>query len=457
MPRKAIFLMLPALASCAQQQAGLPPIAAAAPAVQAARPQPAAGSFAPEADHHLHLFSPADVDLVTPPVLPEVSLPADIALLVRERERRWNDVASLTELYTADSLFFGGGNIGWVQGPAAAARYAEWNISTMPYRVKPTRLSVRGASAIVAGYYTRPLEDGSQRHFGFFLYDLRRDAGGAWRIAAETYTYQPVRFEPVLTARELVARLDAAGIRRAAVMSNAYYFDAVRLDPVADQYAKVRAENDWTALQVSQFPDRLAGFCSFNPLKDYALAELDRCVATGRFTGLKLHFNAAQLNYHDEAQVGRVRRVMDAANRHRLPIIIHARPGNQWGQAEAEIFLRRIVSAAPDVPVQVAHLWGGESYAPEVLAVFADAVSSGDPATRNLYFEVSSFREYPGNLPEIAARLRQIGLDRLLYASDAPPAEAWAGFRQNMPLSEAELRRIADNVAPYLRRESGAR
>ena len=57
----------------------------------------------------------------------------------------------------------------------------------------------------------------------------------------------------------------------------------------------------------------------------------------------------------------------------------------------------------------------------------------------------------------IAARLRQIGLQRILYGSDMaiggnPTArQSWAAFRGDAPLSEAEFRTIADNVAPYMR------
>ena len=46
---------------------------------------------------------------------------------------------------------------------------------------------------------------------------------------------------------------------------------------VEDEYAKVRAENDWTGAQAALFPERLRAFCSFNPLKQYALDELARC------------------------------------------------------------------------------------------------------------------------------------------------------------------------------------
>ena len=46
---------------------------------------------------------------------------------------------------------------------------------------------------------------------------------------------------------------------------------------VENEYEKVKAENDWQSQQVAQYPDRLRVFCSFNPLKPYAMEELARC------------------------------------------------------------------------------------------------------------------------------------------------------------------------------------
>ena len=78
----------------------------------------------------------------------------------------------------------------------------------------------------------------------------------------------------LLSADDLVGHLDKAGIRRAAVMSVAYMFGRPSR-VIEDEYGKVKAENDWTAAQVAKYPDRLRAFCGFNPLKDYALAELE--------------------------------------------------------------------------------------------------------------------------------------------------------------------------------------
>lgn len=60
------------------------------------------------------------------------------------------------------------------------------------------------------------------------------------------------------------------------------------------------------------------------------------------------------------------------------------------------------------------------------------------------------------NAALVAKRIRQVGVERILYGSDAAvgdnlrPREAWAAFRR-LALTEDEFDTIARNVAPYLR------
>src|SRR5262245_7397533 len=62
---------------------------------------------------------------------------------------------------------------------------------------------------------------------------------------------------PGINAQTLVSLLDSAGIKRALVLSVAYTWGKASRAPVENEYDHVRAENDWTAQQVAQYPDRL--------------------------------------------------------------------------------------------------------------------------------------------------------------------------------------------------------
>ena len=83
-----------------------------------------------------------------------------------------------------------------------------------------------------------------------------------------------------LNAKELIRQMDEAGIQRGVVLSIAYQFGNPFRPTVANEYERVKEENDWTAAQASLYPDRLVAFCGVNPLKDYALQRLTAALRT---------------------------------------------------------------------------------------------------------------------------------------------------------------------------------
>lgn len=287
------------------------------------------------------------------------------------------------------------------------------------------------------------------------------------------HLYSPViapasRIAPI-TARDLVTLLDAAGIRKGVVLSQAFAFgNPNRATPVQNERGRVIEENDWTSREVAQVPDRLIGFCGVNPLRDYALEEIARCAADPHLrAGLKLHFGSSDVDVLNPQHVERLRAVFRAANAQDMAMVVHLRPTatlqRPYGAAQARAFIDNVLPSAPDVVVQIAHLAGAGGYddpaVDEALGVFVDAIAAKDPRMARVYFEVSGVAgvgEWRDKADRIAARIRQIGVSRVLYGSDAAvgpgrkPQEAWASFRE-LPLTREEFRTIAANVAPYAR------
>ena len=272
---------------------------------------------------------------------------------------------------------------------------------------------------------------------------------------------------PGIAARDVIALLDSAGIQRALVLSVAYTWGKASREPVDDEYDRVRAENDWTAQQVAQYPDRLRGFCSFNPLKPYALEELERCSRDPLLNhGLKLHFGNSDVDLDNPENVAQVRHVFARANGYGMAIVVHVRTSldnqRKYGADQARVFLNQLLPAAPDVPVQIAHLAGAGGYdaaTDSALSVFTDAIARYDPRMRNVWFDAATVVR-PGMSPDerqqITARIRQLGVERVLYGSDAAvnplayPQAGWEAF-QRLQLTEAEFRLIASNVTPFMR------
>jgi predicted TIM-barrel fold metal-dependent hydrolase len=271
---------------------------------------------------------------------------------------------------------------------------------------------------------------------------------------------------PVVAA-DLIALLDAAGIKRAVVLSTGYIFEqpSRRIENAA---GKVRADHDWTSQQVAQYSDRLIGFCGINPLKDYALEELARCAKDPNLrNGLKLHFGNSVVDYHNPQHIEQVKRVFRAANGYRMPIVVHMRASLTaklpYGRDEALVFLNELVPAAPDVVIQVAHLAAAgapsDPGADQAIEVFIEAIARGDARATRLYFDAPSVVPTATLTADaaaaVASRIRRLGVQRVLFGSDATggaltPRSTWESFRK-LPLTEAEFQTIAANVAPYLR------
>lgn len=272
----------------------------------------------------------------------------------------------------------------------------------------------------------------------------------------------------VITARDVLALLDSAGMQRSLLLSTAYMYGSPSRT-VDDEYARVRAENDWTGAEAAAFSHRLRAFGSFNPLREYALDELVRCAGEPNLNGgIKLHFGNSDVQLDERAHVEQLCRVFEAANENAMAIVVHLRASisrqRPYGAAQARVFLERLLPLVPDIPVQVAHLAGaGPGYddppAAAAMALLADAVEHDDSRARNLVFDVATVVDEglsPANAALVTRLIRQVGPERTLYGSDAAlgpnlrPREGWAAFSW-LPLSEAEFAHIAGNVAPYLR------
>jgi predicted TIM-barrel fold metal-dependent hydrolase len=276
--------------------------------------------------------------------------------------------------------------------------------------------------------------------------------------------FAPIVKLPARDARALLKELDAAGIRKAVVLSVAYSFADER-KKLQNPDSLTRAENDWTSRQMVTAAGRLIGFCSVNPLRPVALEELERCLALPGMRGIKLHFGNSGVTLRDSSHAARVAEVLRVAERLRVPVLVHmrARGGLNYGAEDAQLFLDKVVPAAPSIDIVVAHFGGsGPGYpaqADSVMAVFGAAAERKDPRMRNLYFDVATIvaeETTPAEAALVAKRVREVGATRVLYGSDlSPPGGSiragWELFHTRVPLTDAEMRTIAGNVTRFAR------
>ena len=279
---------------------------------------------------------------------------------------------------------------------------------------------------------------------------------------------------PERGAAAALAALDAAGIERALVLSSAFRFGDPELD-IDGEYARVRRENDFVAEQVATAPDRLLGACSVAPLADYAPAEIERCAADPRLGALKLHFTNSGVDLRDDDQVEALATLFAKLEALELPAVVHLRTGpDRYGEREAARFIDEILARAPTLPVQIAHMagWGGYDEATDAaLDAFVRAIREGRLDPERISFDLGAVvfqpeaagddRELEQRVRDanrqLAARIRELGLDRVVYATDWPgwpPVEderriaANVGLiRQALPLDDEEMARVFANVS----------
>lgn len=435
-------------------------------------PVPAAASgteaeIVPFADYHTHISSLAVSRYITDPILPEVPVPPEVTELLRKRMSLLlpdGDPDAVTDLYTDDAVLRGhDGN--WVEGRfrIRATHWLSRMVQSGKPRIVPSRFEAAGPLAILTGTV---ISGGAIPRHGALVHMALRKERGVWRIAMESIPggAPPIPVEhPV---EPLIAEMNAAGVRKSILMSTAFLFGSAIEEPRLGEYAGVVAENDWVAQQAARYPDRLVAFCGFSPIRDYAVREIARCSKIAHVKGLKLHFSDSGVNLTNPEHLRRVKEVFRAANAHGLHVMAHISilemvKDTLLGRRQAEIFLQEVLPLAPDVIVQIAHMGGDSGFPPSVettFAVFADAVTAGDPRMKNVYFEVVHGNFNESTRERLVKRMRQVGMERLLFASDRsragsgnpPAAEAWRSFRR-LPLTETEFRTIAQNVLPYVR------
>ena len=270
-----------------------------------------------------------------------------------------------------------------------------------------------------------------------------------------------------ITASDVIADLDAAGIGKAVLLSTAYSYGRPGREP-QNEYEKVKEENDWVGAQAALFPNRLIGFCAFNPLKEYALEEIARCSKIPSLSrGIKMHFGNSDVQLEMPEHIEKLKAIFRAANASKMAVVVHMRASfsleRPYGTAQARSFVDNLLPLMKDVPVQIAHLGSsgpgyGDPKVDAVMDVFVDAIAKKDPRMRNVWFDVTTV-VHPVNPPETTVKLarliRQIGVKRVVYGSDAPlsgnlkPKESWAEMSK-LGLSEKEIKTIAGNRVPYL-------
>ncbi len=100
-------------------------------------------------------------------------------------------------------------------------------------------------------------------------------------------------FTSALTPVDLLAEMDAAGVRRSLLLSTGYLAESAMISPRrADATDLLRAANDWTVAQALHRPTRFRAFIAVDPRADSALPEIARWRGRPGVAGVKVHLTS---------------------------------------------------------------------------------------------------------------------------------------------------------------------
>ena len=276
-------------------------------------------------------------------------------------------------------------------------------------------------------------------------------------------------FDPALmetrSGANALTVLDAAGIAQGSLLSMAYIFASPRATvAAADAPRLTRFENEWNVDAALASGDRLKAFISVNPFSSFAVDELRYWRDRPGVTGLKLHLSNSDFDWHADHQVEQLAQVFGTARDFEMPIIVHARAGGDYDAGETRRFIEQVIAQAGDLPVQIAHGGGGgglDEPTLYALALYGDAIERQTPGTANMVFDLAAVLVRDSTEPhavsmlrQLAERMRKIGLQRFLMASDWPsvlaPREHNEWLQTQIPLTPDEWKVVLSNRAAYL-------
>lgn len=264
-----------------------------------------------------------------------------------------------------------------------------------------------------------------------------------------------------LTTADLLADMDAAGVRHAYMMSTGYLAESPMMVPArSDAPQLIHAANAFTVAQAKAHPDRLVAFIGVNPVTPTALTEIESWKDEPYAAGIKLHLTNSDVDLRDPAQVERLAAVFRAASRNRMAIMIHMRTrAEDYGAQDVRIFLDRVLPEAEGVPVTIAHSggWGGlDDVTWDAMDAFAQAIEADPGIAKDLYFDLAQvFDEKTSDedMARLAGVMRRIGVERFVAGSDWPFSGALTGYFDEamlrLPLTASEMQGLrARTVRP---------
>ena len=251
--------------------------------------------------------------------------------------------------------------------------------------------------------------------------------------------------------------LSNTAVRRIDLISMAHVYTAEDFGGFKNERELVERENAYVAAARDKHPKKTRAFCSVDPLREYALAELERCRTALKMDGIKLHHNANQVYLTVPEHLEKVKMVFEFAARHKMPILLHFDNSHRrFGKPDIDLLAGSILKDIGPVELRIAHFGTSGGFSQRTRAFLNAFIEKLDaePELRKhkIKFDISAValdkdsegvRKLTDDEFAVLARyIRRLGLKRIAFGTDYPlytPAEYQAILRNRVGLSDKEL------------------
>lgn len=246
-------------------------------------------------------------------------------------------------------------------------------------------------------------------------------------------------------------------VRRIDLISMAHVYSSEEFGGFKNERELVERENAYVAAARDKHPQKVRAFCSVDPLREYALAELGRCRTQLKMDGIKLHHNANQVYLTVPEHLEKVKKVFEFAAANKLPILMHFDNSHRrFGKPDIDLLIGSILGDVGPVELRIAHFGTSGGFSQRTrgfLNAFIEKLNTDPKLDKHkITFDISAvaldkdsegIRKLTDDEFAVLARyIRRLGLSRIAFGTDYPlytPKEYMDILRRRVKLTEREF------------------
>ncbi len=229
-----------------------------------------------------------------------------------------------------------------------------------------------------------------------------------------------------------------------------------------EEYEKLKQENNYLFKVSSKYKENVKPFFAIDPLKAYAVEELQRCLQINKNSGLKLHFSSSQVYLTEPEHLKKVKSIFAIASENNLPILLHFDNWHpKFGKDDIEILVDSILTNLKPIHLTIAHFGtsgGFNQKTKNVVNTFAELYEKDRiPEQHKILFDISAValgKDSDGvskltekAFIELKSFLDKLGYEKIAFGTDYPlynASDYLQVLENKLGLSKSEINMILD-------------